>query len=143
MATEHRSRRARAIQRQRTETAQAADDLRFADDEETSPTLVLDDEPLAAEFVSGVARFEGWSVLEAVDAIAALAVAHAEPLDFPTATGFTLAEQLRELGERLPVLVTLGHPETSRKMRGNGRTAVAREPFVAEDLVARMGSLAD
>ena len=143
MATEHRSRRARSIKRRRSETAQAADELRFAEDEETSLPLVMDDAPPAAEFVSGVTPFQSWSVLDAVDAIAAFAMAHAEPPDMPAEMGFTLAEQLRELSERLPVLVPSGHPESARKMRGRGRAAAARQPFAAEDLVARVGSLAD
>jgi DNA-binding response OmpR family regulator len=100
------------------------------------------DAPPAAEFVSGVTPLQSWSVLDAVDAIVAFAMAHAEPSDMPVEMGITLAEQLRELTERLPVLVPSRHPEAACKIGGRGRAAAAREPFAAEDLVARADSLA-
>jgi hypothetical protein len=143
VATEHRSRRARAIKRQRCETARAADELRLAEDEETYLPLLEDDAAPAAQFASGISPFESWSVLDAVDAIAAYAMAHAEPLDMPAGMDFTLAEQLREIGERVPVLVFSGHPGAARKVRGSGGVAASRESLAVEDFVDRVDSLAD
>jgi hypothetical protein len=120
--------------------AQAADELRFAQDEETYLPLFTDDAPPAAELASGVTPLQSWSVLDAVDAIAAYALAHAEPPDMPADMAFILAEQLRELGEPMPILVSSGHPE-ARKTRAGGRAAAARGPLAATDLVARADSL--
>lgn len=111
--------------------------------------LVVDDEPLVRRFISSVLRREGWTVLEAADAIAALAMADRKPLDLlvtdyemPRVSGVTLAEQLRASHRDLPVLVISGYPDVDYKMRSlRGRTAFTRKPFAAAELVASVGAL--
>jgi DNA-binding response OmpR family regulator len=111
--------------------------------------LVVDDEPLVRRFVSAVLRREGWTVLEAANAIAALALADHKPLDLlvtdyemPRVSGVTLAEQLRAQQQDLPVLVISGQPDVDYKMRSlRGRAAFARKPIAAAELVASVGAL--
>ena len=104
------------------DSAQAAADLRLEGDEEAQMDLVEDDEPLVRQLVSTVLQFEGWSILEAANAIVALAMADAEPLD----------------------LVASSHPEAARKMRSpHSRTALARKPFAVSELVSSVGSIVD
>ena len=118
VATQHRSRRARAITRQRIDCAQAIEDLRFEDDEALT-ALVVEEEPLVPQFFPAVFLSESWSVLEAADAVAAMAVADAERLD-------SLAEQLRAFEDELPVLVLSGRSEAARPARRlRGRTEFA------------------
>lgn len=152
MATEHRSRRARAIHKGRRDAALGVDDLRTADaDRAALVALVVDDEPFVLRFMATVLRRQGWSVLEATDGVAALALADTRPLDLlvtdyemPSVTGVALAEQLRERREDLPVLMVSGHLDAARKMRGlRGRTAFARKPFAAKELVSSIGSILD
>jgi CheY-like chemotaxis protein len=130
--------------------AQAVADLRSADDEVLT-ALVVDDEQLGRQFGSTGLRSDGWSVLEAADAIAALAVADAERLnllvtdfDTPTVTGVSLAEQLRAFDEELMVPVVSAHADAARSRRSlHGRTTFARKPCAVEDLVSSIGSMAD
>lgn len=113
--------------------------------------LVVDDEPLARHFVSTVLRRAGWSVLEAADAMAALAMADTRRLDLlvtdyemPSVTGVALAELLRKRHSDLPVLMVSGYPEAARKMCGlPGRTAFTSKPFGVDELVSRIGSIVD
>jgi len=147
VTTQHRSRRAR-IQRQFRDSAQDAEDLKSAA-EEAPTALVVDDEPLVRQFFSTVLRREGWSVLEAADAVAALAVANAERLDLlvtdfdlPAVSGVSLARQLRAMDEDLPVLVVSGHPDAARSTRIlHGRTAFAAKPVAIDLLVSTIGSI--
>jgi two-component system, OmpR family, response regulator len=111
--------------------------------------LVVDDEPAVRRFVSTVLRRQGWSVREAGDATAALAVAKAFPPDLlvtdfemPLISGVALAEQLRKSDKDLPVLVVSGYPDVVRSMRKlHGRTAFARKPFAASELMSSVGSI--
>jgi two-component system C4-dicarboxylate transport response regulator DctD len=128
----------------------AAQGLALAHDRDAARVaLVVDDEPLIRRFVSTVLRREGWSVLEASDALSALALAQDEPpdllvtdFDMPNVTGTALAERLREVDRDLPVLLVSGHPDAALSIRGlHGRTAFASKPFIAADLVARVDAL--
>jgi len=111
--------------------------------------LVVDDEPLVRRFVSAVLRHEGWSVVEAGSAVAALAIADNGPFDLlvtdyemPDVTGVALAQQLRKRDEDLPVLMVSGHPDAAREIQGlEGRTAFALKPFAAQELVTRVCSI--
>jgi DNA-binding response OmpR family regulator len=124
-------------------TAEAADHGR------APVVLVVDDEPLVRRFVSTILRRQGWSVLEAADAGAALAIADAGPLDLlvtdyemPEISGVALARLLRTHDEDLPVLMVSGHPDAAGAMQGlDGRTAFALKPFAAEELVTRVCSI--
>src|SRR5450759_5590357 len=100
VATQHRSRRARAIHKQRMDSAWAVMDMRLAEEEEPQLALVAPDESLVSQFVSTVLHFEGWSVLEAAGAIAAVAMANSGPI---------------EVEEDAPVLMVVGRPETARR----------------------------
>ena len=111
----------------------------------------MDDEPLARHFVSAVLRRQGWSVLEAAGAAAALAMANVDPPDLlvtdyemPDISGVDLARQLRRLDEDLPVLVISGYADAPGSMRGlDGRTAFARKPFAIEELLSTICSIVD
>ena len=95
---------------------------------------MVDEEPLAGQAVWTVLRREGWSVLEAADAIAALAVADARRLDLlapdfdmPSVSGVSLAEQLRAFDEAIPVPVVSSRSDAARSARRlHGRTEFAR-----------------
>jgi hypothetical protein len=105
--------------------AQGFADLRLAEEDEPQLALVSYDDALVSQFVSKVLHFEGWSVLEAAGAIAAVAMANSEPL---------------ELEEDLPVLMVVGHPETARRTGSRARSAVIRQPFAVGEMVAGMRS---
>lgn len=123
--------------------------LELADGSRTPIALVVDDEPLVRRFVSTILRREGWSVLEAGSADAALALADAGPFDLlitdyemPDVTGVALARLLRTHDEDLPVLMVSGHPDAAGAMLDlDGRTAFALKPFAAEELVSRVCSI--
>lgn len=148
MATQHRPKRAR-IKNQLRGTARAVEDLMPANGETTLTALVVDDEPLVRRFLSTVLRRDGWSVHEAADAVAALAVADAERLDLlvtdfdlPSVSGVSLAIQLRAMDQDLPVLVVSGHPDAARSTRALlGRTAFAAKPVGADELLSTVGSI--
>jgi len=152
VATQHRSRRARASQVRRSYEAETVAALSDRDETPAPLALVVDDEPLIRQLVSTVLRRRGWTVVEAADGSVALSVVGAGPVDLlvtdyemPFVSGVRLAEQLRELHNELPVLMVSGRPEAARKMRSlNGpRTAFVRKPFPVEELVASIGSIVD
>ena len=152
MATQHRSRRARASQVRRGYEAEAVAALSDRDETPAPLALVVDDEPLIRQLVSTVLRRRGWTVIEAADGSVALSVVGAGPVDLlvtdyemPFVSGVRLAEQLRELHNELPVLMVSGRPEAARKMRSlkGPRTAFVRKPFPLEELVAGIGSIVD
>ena len=124
VATQHRSRRALALQRRRRDEVDGESDLRPDADGELAPAaLVVDDEPLVRQLVSAVLRHRGWSVVEAADGTVALTVAP-ETLDLlvtdyemPAVTGVTLAEKLRQRDGELHVLRVSGHPDVPRRLR--------------------------
>jgi DNA-binding response OmpR family regulator len=148
MAEQTKSRNAGSIERHRTASAESLGALLSAGN--GAPTaLVVDDEPQVRRFMSAVLRRQGWSVREAGDATAALAMARAFPPDLlvtdfemPLVSGVALAEQLRESDEDLPVLLVSGYPDAAGSMRNlHGRTAFTRKPFAAEELVSSVGSI--
>lgn len=152
MATQHRSRRARASQVRRGYEAEAVAALSDRDETPAPLALVVDDEPLIRQLVSTVLRRRGWTVIEAADGSVALSVVGAGPVDLlvtdyemPFVSGVRLAQQLRELHNELPVLMVSGRPEAARKMRSlkGPRTAFVRKPFPLEELVAGIGSIVD
>lgn len=138
MATQHRSRRARASRVRRSYEAEAVAALSDRDETPAPLALVVDDEPLIRQLVSTVLRRQGWTVIEAADGSVALSVVGARPVDLlvtdyemPFVSGIRLAEQLRELANELPVLMVSGRPDAARKMRSlkGPRTAFVRKPF--------------
>jgi len=103
--------------------------LRLEDEEEPPLASFVEDEPLVRQFVSTV--LQGWSVLDAANAIAALAMANSEPLQVPVMT-----EQIHAFDD-LPVLVGSG------KARGLHGRASSAHKSPAEDRVPSMASLLD
>lgn len=127
------------------EAADAVAELRLAAAYESAIALGAEDGSLPWLAVSTTPWHEGWSVLEAADAIAAVAMAaghspyHSET---PAATGLTLGDQLRERDEALLLLIGGGHSQAPRQARvRRGRAAVAKTP--ARDLVSSAASHAD
>jgi DNA-binding response OmpR family regulator len=152
VATQHRSRRARACRVRQSHEADAVAALSDRDDAPVPLALVVDDEPLIRQLVSTVLRRRGWAVIEAADGSVALSVVGGEPVDplvtdyeMPFVSGIRLAEQMRELDDQQPVLMVSGRPEAARKMRSlNGpRTAFVSKPFPVEELVASIGTIVD
>jgi two-component system response regulator MprA len=152
VATQHRSRRARASRVRRSYEAEAVAALSDRDETPAPLALVVDDEPLIRQLVSTVLRRQGWTVIEAADGSVALSVVGARPVDLlvtdyemPFVSGIRLAEQLRELANELPVLMVSGRPDAARKMRSlkGPRTAFVRKPFPVEEPVAGLGSIVD
>jgi two-component system, OmpR family, KDP operon response regulator KdpE len=150
VATQKTPRKERAIQALRMGAAAGVDDLALADREPIAPVaLVVDDEPQVRRFVSTVLRRQGWTVFEAADAAAALELANSREFDLlitdyemPSGSGVSLAQRLRVHDRNLPVLVISGHPDVDTKVRDlRGRSAFARKPFAASELVARIGAL--
>jgi CheY-like chemotaxis protein len=124
VATQHRSRKARASRIRQTYDADAVAALSDSDDETAPLALVVDDEPLIRQLVSTVLRRRGWTVIEAADGSVALSVVGEGPVDLlvtdyemPFISGLRLAEQMRELDGELPVLMVSGRPDVARKMR--------------------------
>lgn len=111
--------------------------------------LVVDDEPLVRHFFSTVLRREGWDVLEAPDAVAAMALARrglpdllVTDYEMPATTGLTLARSLRELNAELPILMVSGHPEVADQIGSlHGHAAFAPKPLGAAELVTSVGAL--
>lgn len=149
MAPQNAAHGAGAVRRPCSKAAHAVGTTPLADEARAPIALVVDDEPLVRRFVSTVLRREGWSVLEASDGVAALAMAEAGPLDLlvtdyemPKVTGVALATELRKRNGDLPVLMVSGHPDAARKMQGlHGRTAFTLKPFAAAELVSRVCSI--
>jgi DNA-binding response OmpR family regulator len=140
---------AAAIPKQRLRATKPVDAVCLAQAGRSPIALVVDDEPLVRRFVSTVLRRQGWSVREAADAVGALQLAAGQPFDLlvtdyemPGISGVALAVQLRLRDQDLPVLMVSGYPEAAGEMRGlNGRTAFARKPFEAAELVASICSI--
>src|ERR1700690_1629659 len=113
-----------AIQKQHVHAPPAVDDRCLGGKDRAPIAPVLDAEPLVRRFVSTVLRRQGWLVREAPDAVRALALAAAGPLDLlvtdyemPGISGLALAAQLRMHDENLPVLMVSGYPEAAGEIR--------------------------
>ncbi|HZI73877.1 MAG TPA: response regulator [Gemmatimonadales bacterium] len=112
--------------------------------------LVVDDEPVLRMLISRAFRERGYEVVEAADGLAGLDVARSASVPFdlvvtnshmPHMDGAHLAERLRELDPRLPII----HLSGSHSGRGS-RTMPADvptilKPFDIWDLVAEAETL--
>ena len=99
------------------DTAQAAAELRLAEEEHSAPEPLVGEASSMPEFISAVLARASWSVLEAVDAIAARAMAE---------------------GESVPVPALAGSPDGDRTGRGlHGHTGLARRSFAIDDYTIR------
>ena len=128
MATEHRSRRARALTRDRMHTADAAVELTWGAEEEAPEAVGIEREPLMRQLVSSALRHPGWSVLERADGTVALTVGPE-----------TLDALIADYG--MPSVLS---PSAARKARSirSLRSAFEREPL-AEELVSAGSSARD
>lgn len=109
--------------------AQGAEDLRLAEEDALAPiALAAQGDPFARRFTSSILRLEGWSVLDAAEAIVAVAMA---------------AGQIRARNAGQPVIVASGRADADRKVRARGRTAFARKLLAADGLAVGVGALVD
>jgi two-component system phosphate regulon response regulator PhoB len=112
--------------------------------------LVVDDEPSVRRFISAVLSRKGWSVVEASDGSAALAlVATRRPslvvtdYEMPELSGLELARRLRSVDPQLPILMVSGQPDAAAGILSvpGGRTGFAVKPFSPDELIAGIETL--
>ena len=129
MGTEHRSRRARALTRERIESKDAVAEMSWSSEEEPPAAFEIERGPLVRQLVSTAMQHRGWSMLERADGTVALTVAP-ETLD-------TLIADYS-----VPAVLS---PSAARKARSirNLRSAFIREPLPVEELVSAGSSARD
>jgi DNA-binding response OmpR family regulator len=112
--------------------------------------LVVEDEKKAASFIRKALQAEGFAVDVLHDGATALtAIAHT-PFDvvvldimLPGRDGLSVVRQLRERGNKAPVLLLSARGEVSEKVEGlnAGADDYLPKPFALEELVARVRAL--
>ena len=111
--------------------------------------LVVDDEPPIVELVTGYLEREGWIVAQALDGVAALEAARADPPDvvvldvmLPGLDGIEVCRRLRTFSDTYVLMLTARGEEIDRIM---GLTVGADDymvkPFSPRELVARVKAL--
>lgn len=111
--------------------------------------LVVDDEPPIVELVTGYLEREGWVVTRALDGVAALEAARADPPDvvvldvmLPGLDGIEVCRRLRTFSDAYVLMLTARGEEIDRIM---GLTVGADDylvkPFSPRELVARLKAL--
>lgn len=117
--------------------------------------LLVEDEESLLEFFSTVLRGEGYSVLSALNGLAALDIAKARPNDpihilfsdvaMPYMGGIQLAESLRKTRPDIRVLLTSGLPqqEVSDRCGPEFLAEFLAKPFSVSDLSGKIRLLAD
>ena len=111
----------------------------------TGKILVVDDDGAVRALVARILRREGYDVVEASDAEAALAAAASDPAGIrllltdvvlPGVDGAELASRLCARQPDLPVVYMSGYPEDELVTRGIGTVGAAyiTKPFTAEVL---------
>jgi CheY-like chemotaxis protein len=112
-----------------------------ADGSETQAILIVDDEPILLELIRDILEEEGFSVLTASSATAALYVAQRSPISLvltdlmmPNLSGLELADRLRSHPEtaEIPIILMSAAPPASHPPLF---VAVIRKPFPIETLV--------
>jgi two-component system response regulator MprA len=112
--------------------------------------LVVDDEPAVRGLVARLLHRQGWSVVQAADAEAALVAVGpgrfgllVTDYDMPTLNGLDLAVRMRHADSTLPILMMSGHPEVAFRIHelDGGRAAFASKPFVPADFLATVEDL--
>ncbi|MCC7184598.1 MAG: response regulator [Acidobacteria bacterium] len=112
----------------------------------TTTILVVEDQEAVRRLLAERLAMAGYRVLDAVDGVAALAVADTEPVIdllltdvvMPNMNGRALAERLRQLRPGLPVVFMTGHsndPEFERAVQ-EGREVLLRTPLRSERMLA-------
>ncbi|MBX6366110.1 MAG: response regulator, partial [Gemmatimonadetes bacterium] len=116
--------------------------------------LLVEDEPSVRSLARRVLQRQGYTVLEAADGEAALALAaqHAERIDLllsdvvmPRMSGRALASHLAKLRPGLRVLFMSGYADELRGRHGTVDDGIAylQKPFTPEDLASRIRTLLD
>ena len=113
--------------------------------------LVVDDDQAVRRLASRILSEAGYRVIEAGHPEAALAEAAATRVDLvltdvfmPGMSGAELASHLRADAPGLPVLLMTGAPDGIRPVNGSGNPVeVLAKPFLAAELLARVGRLLD
>ncbi|MCG5219938.1 response regulator transcription factor [Streptosporangium sp. KLBMP 9127] len=108
--------------------------------------LIVDDEPNIRELLSASLRYAGFEVLAAADGQEAVQVAERVRPDLvvldvmlPDLDGFTVAEQLRASGRRLPVVFLTARDGVDDKVAGLGLgDDYVTKPFSLEEVLARI-----
>jgi two-component system OmpR family response regulator len=112
--------------------------------------LVIEDDPAIASFVSRGLREAGFTVDEAADGAAGLALARAEPYDaaivdlmLPSIDGLSLIETIRREGVATPVLILTAKRSVDDRVRGlqAGGDDYLVKPFAFPELLARVHAL--
>lgn len=116
-------------------------------DHDALQVLLVEDDPLVAEVVTGLLRLRGHRVAHAQHALAAL-TALARPgtqlmvldLDLPGMDGLSLLRLLRQQGQRLPVLVLTARrdPDLEAQVTAAGGDGLVHKPLQGEALDAAM-----
>lgn len=112
--------------------------------------LVVEDERKTASFVRKALQAEGFAVDVCANGDDALAAAQATPFDglvldimLPGRDGLSVLRQLRESGNRTPVLLLSARGEVNERIEGlnAGADDYLPKPFVIAELVARVRAL--
>ena len=112
--------------------------------------LVVEDEKKTASFVRKALQAEGLAVDVCMNGNDALAAARATPFDgiildimLPGRDGLSVLRQLRESGNRTPVLLLSARGEVNERIEGlnAGADDYLPKPFVIAELVARVRAL--
>ncbi len=109
--------------------------------------LLVEDDPIVAEVVTGLLEARGHIVLHAAHALAALREVADGPfdiglfdLDLPGLSGFDLAQHLRNQGHDLPLLAITARtdPDLAQKVSAAGMQGFLRKPITGELLAEAM-----
>ena len=112
--------------------------------------LVVEDEKKTASFIRKALQAEGFAVDVCANGHDALAAAKATPFDgivldimLPGRDGLSVLRQLRENGNRTPVLLLSARGEVNERVEGlnAGADDYLPKPFVIAELVARVRAL--
>jgi DNA-binding response OmpR family regulator len=112
--------------------------------------LVVEDEPVIAEFLQTGLRYEGYDVTVAREGNTGLAkfrqdTFHVLILDIvlPGMDGFEICRHVRESGSDIPVLMLSVKNEVSDRVKGldSGADDYLTKPFVFDELLARIRAL--
>jgi DNA-binding response OmpR family regulator len=112
-----------------------------------SKILIVEDEKHLAEALAHNLKFEGYETTVVGDGEAALERLAAEESDLvvldvmlPGISGFEVCERLREMGNRLPVLLLTARNTDADRLQGlrHGGDDYMTKPFLLEELVLRI-----
>lgn len=112
--------------------------------------LLVEDESLVADLVVRGLSSEGWDVVEAASAEAALALLQEQTFDVMVLdrtlggmSGIELCQQLRDDANYIPILMLTAMGAVSDRVEGLGAGAddYLTKPFAFDELIARVGAL--